>query len=489
MTKLISRGMPGLIAIGLTLGGAQAQTLQDALSAAYSNNTTLLAARAQLRAIDENVPQALAGWRPTVVLQGSFGAVDQRIRSQVQSFRTDGSSFFRDPTGVVVNPAGQAVTGNISTTIRQERSPGAAQATLTQPIFRGGRTVASVRRAENQVLAQRARLYGTEQTVMSDTTNAYISVIRFQEEVRLNINNEQVLTRQLQATNERFRVGEITRTDVAQAESRLAGARAARSQAEGQLQTSRATFQRLVGSAPERLVAPQPLRTPVGSQDQARELASRNNPSVVAALFDEASARDNIDIQMSTLLPTVSVTSQAFRNDNSSGPHTRQTGGQVTANLSVPLYQGGSEYSLVRQARQQAQQARSLVDDARAVAVQQAVSSWETLRSTRAQVDSVRAQIRAAEIALDGVQREAIVGSRTTLDVLNAEQELLNARVTLVRALADNITGSYSVASAVGRLTAQDLGLPVEYYDMRQYYNAVRDRWVGLGDYARPSQR
>jgi outer membrane protein len=390
----------------------------------------------------------------------------------------------------VVNPVtGQSATGFISTTIRQERSPATATATVTQPIFRGGRTVASVRRAENQVLAQRARLYSTEQTVMSDTTNAYISVIRFQEEVRLNINNEQVLTRQLQATNERFRVGEITRTDVAQAESRLAGARAARSQAEGQLQTSRATFQRVVGSAPERLVAPQPLRPPVNNQDQARELASRNNPSVVAALFDEASARDNINIQMSTLLPQVSVTGQAFRNDSAGAPHTRSTGGQVTANLSVPLYQGGSEYSLVRQARQQAQQARSLVDDARAVAVQQAVSSWETLRSTRAQVESVRAQIRAAEIALDGVQREAIVGSRTTLDVLNAEQELLNARVSLVRALADNITGSYNVASAVGRLTAQDLGLPVEYYDMRQYYNAVRDRWVGLGDYAQSARR
>ena len=123
------------------------------------------------------------------------------------------------------------------------------------------------------------------------------------------------------------------------------------------------------------------------------------------------------------------------------------------------------------------------------MAVQQAVSSWEQLRTTRAQVESVRAQIRAAEIALDGVQREAIVGSRTTLDVLNAEQELLNARVSLVRALADNVVGSYNVASAVGRLTAQDLGLPVEYYDMRQYYNSVRDRWVGLGDYSQSARR
>jgi outer membrane protein len=251
------------------------------------------------------------------------------------------------------------------------------------------------------------------------------------------------------------------------------------------LETARATFQRLVGAAPQRLVAPQPLQAAVRTGQQAQDQAANNNPAVVAALFDEAAARDNIDIQLSVLLPQISATAQAFRNDNSAGPHNRINGGQVTANLSVPIFQGGSEHSQVRQARQQAQQSRALVNDARAVAVQSASSAWETLRSTRAQVESTRAQIRAAEIALDGVQREAIVGSRTTLDVLNAEQELLNARVSLVRALADNINASYSVASAVGRLTAQDLGLPVEFYDMRAYYNAVRNRWVGLGDYAR----
>ena len=466
---------------------ASAQPLHEALAQAYANNTTLLAARAQLRAVDEGVPQALSGWRPTVVVNGNVGAADQRTRSQSQVFRDDNSNFFRDPqSNIISRQTGLAgAAGFVSTTQRQERTPAGANITLTQPIFRGGRTVASVRQAENRVLAQRARLYGTEQQVMSDTATSYIAVIRTQEEVRLNINNEQVLTRQLQATNERFRVGEITRTDVAQAESRLAGARAARAQAEGQLETSRATYQRLVGAPPQRLVAPQPLQAAVRSGQQAQEQAANNNPNVVAALFDEAAARDNIDVQLSVLMPQVSVTSQAFRNDNSGGPHSRVTGGQVTANLSVPLFQGGAEHSQVRQARQQAQQSRALVSDARAVAVQQATSAWETLRSTRAQVESVRAQIRAQEIALDGVQREAIVGSRTTLDVLNAEQELLNARVSLVRALADNINASYSVASAVGRLTAQDLGLPVEFYDMRAYYNAVRDRWVGLGDYSR----
>jgi outer membrane protein len=204
---------------------------------------------------------------------------------------------------------------------------------------------------------------------------------------------------------------------------------------------------------------------------------------VVATLFDEAAARDFIDVQFAALLPQVSANASAFRLDNNAARGTRQTGAQVTLNLNVPLYQGGAEHAQVRQARQQAQQARQQVADARRVAAQQATEAWETLGSARAQVESVRAQIRAQEIALDGVQREAVVGSRTTLDVLNAEQELLNARVSLVRALANVITASHSLASAVGRLTARDLSLPVPIYDAQAYYRAVRNRWAGWGDY------
>jgi outer membrane protein len=440
---------------------AEAQTLQEALALAYANNPTLQAARAQLRAVDENVPAALSGWRPTVQIQTGVG---QATTSTNQSDRVVSPWRSRD---IVSN-----------------------QASVTQPIYRGGRTTASTRRAENQVLAQRARLLATEQQVLQDTVNAYVAVIRDQEEVRLNINNEQVLTRQLQATNERFRVGEITRTDVAQAESRLAGSRASRADAEGRLQQSRATFGRLVGQAPQRLVAPQPLRVPVTDAREAATLAAQNNPNVVAALFDEAAARDLVDVNFASLLPQVSVTGTTFRNDNStSSIDTRINGTQVTANLTVPLYQGGSEHSAVRQARQSAQQARQVVEDQRRAATQQATQAWETLVAARAQVESVRAQIRAAEIALDGVQREAVVGSRTTLDVLNAEQELLNARVSLVRALANVITASHSVASSLGRLTARDLSLPVQIYDMEAYYREVRNRWAGWGDYAQQPGR
>jgi outer membrane protein len=437
---------------------AAAQTLQEALALAYANNPTLQAARAQLRAVDENVPQALAGWRPTVQVTGAAGQVTTGARAGAAS--QDWRS--RDTTQV--------------------------QGSVTQPLYRGGRTVASTRRAENQVLAQRARLLATEQQVLLDTVNSYVAVIRDQEEVRLNTNNEQVLSRQLQATNERFRVGEITRTDVAQAESRLAGARASRADAEGRLQQSRAAFTRLVGQPPQRLTPPQPLRQPAVTAADAGQIASQNNPNVVAALFEEAAARDQIDVQFSNLLPQLSLNGSVFRNQNQATTGAtlggiRQDGTSVTANLTVPLYQGGAEHAAVRQARQQAQQARQLVEDQRRAAFQQATQAFETLQAARAQVDSVRSQIRAAEIALDGVQREAIVGSRTTLDVLNAEQELLNARVSLVRALANVITASHNLAAAVGRLTARDLTLPVQIYDMEAYYREVRNRWVGWGDY------
>ncbi len=448
----------GLLA-GLTAGSALAQprTLQDALAAAYSNNPTLQTARAQLRSIDENVPQALAGWRPTIALAGSLGYGDGTFRSASRAGTTIG---------------------------RNNRDIFTEQATATQPVFRGGATRAGTNRADNQVFAQRGRLLATEQQVFSDTINAYVSVIQAQQVLQLNINNEQVLTRQLQATNDRFRVGEITRTDVAQAEAALAGARATRQSSEGNLQTTRATYRRLVGDLPEQLIEPQPIKLPIRNQADAVQLASANNPNVIAALFDDAAARDNIDLQFSQLMPQVSVQAQAARADNSTVVGQRSIGGQVLLNATVPLYQGGAEYSRVRQARQQQQQTRKIVEDQRRQSIQQATQAWETLQATRATIDSTRAQIRANQIALEGTQREAIVGSRTTLDVLNAEQTLLNSRVTLVQNLANLVTNSYAVAAAIGRLTARDLNLNVPLYDETAYYNAVRQRIFGTGDYA-----
>jgi len=442
---------------------APAQSLQDALAAAYANNPALQSARAQLRATDENVPAALAGWHPTVSLSGSAGP----------AFGNQISTINNTLLGTTTHPQ-----------INENRAEVVGSATLTQPIYRGGRTTAATNKAENQVMAQRAKLLAAEEQTFSDTINAYVSVISAEQLLALNVNNEQVLTRQLQATNDRFRVGEITRTDVAQAEAALAGAVATRQTAEGNLQSARATYQRLVGELPGKLLEPQPLQLPAKTLEEAKALAKANNPNVVAALFQNAADKDNFDLQYAALMPQVGIQATASYSQNASQRYVTSEGSSVLAVVTVPIYQGGSEYAAIRQARQTEQSSHKLIDDARNTAVQQVVSAWETYQATKSTIASNRAAIKANEVALEGVQREAIVGSRTTLDVLNAEQALLNSRTTLVQNLATLVTNSFSVAAAVGRLTARDMHLNVPYYNETAYYEAVRNRWIGTGDFA-----
>ena len=438
-------------------GFAQTRTLQDALALAYSTNPALLAERANVRATDENVPAALSGWRPSVTISANAGQI-------------------ADTT--ITHEFGGNTLNN------QLRGTNTEQLSVTQPVYSGGQTVAATNKAENQVGGERARLIAQEQTTFGSVVQAYVNVILAQQVLALDVNNEQVLTRQLQATNDRFRVGEITRTDVAQAESALAGATATRQTAEGNLQTARSTYEQVVGEAPDKLVDPQPLRLPTKTLEDANTLAANNNPSVVAALFDDAAAKDNFDVQYSKLLPNFSVQGQLVRGKDVNELSTTTKVMEILASLSVPIYQGGIEYAAIRQARQAELQARSNVNNARRTAVQQATGAWETYVAAQASVASTRQQIRADEIALEGVQREAIVGSRTTLDVLNAEQELLNSRTTLVQSLANLVDASYVMAAAVGRLTARDLGLHVALYDDTAYYKAVHNRWIGTGDYA-----
>jgi len=457
--RLLGTWLAGVVALASGHAAAQPRTLQDALASAYSNNPTLQGSRAQLRATDEGVPQALAGWRPTVVVGAGYGYGFGTLRSNGTA-RSQGGS------------------------VRENRDITTVTPTITQPLFRGGQTRANTNQANNRVFAQRGRLIATEQQVFTDTINAYVNVIQTQQLLQLNINNEQVLARQLQATNDRFRVGEITRTDVAQAEAALAGARAQRQTSEGNLQTARSNYRRFVGDLPDQLIEPQPIKLPIKNQNEATQLAAQNNPNVIAALFDDASARDAIDVAFSQLMPQLSLQAQGGLTNGQQIVGQSTLGATVLLNASVPIYQGGAEYSRVRQARQTEQQARKTVDDVRRQAVQQAAQSWETLVAARSTIDSTRAQIRANQIALEGVQREAIVGSRTTLDVLNAEQLLLNSRVTLVQNLANLVTASYTVAAAIGRLTARDLNLNVALYDETAYYNAVRQRLFGTGDYA-----
>ena len=417
---------------------------------------TLLAARAQLRTVDENVPQALAGWRPTVsisVVRRGDGFPQSRAPAALRP----GRAALLLPAAAEPDRSahGLAFAAAQHRPHRaQHRSPTASPspsrcsaAAAPWPPPAAPRT---------RCWRQRARLLQTEQQILQQTIEAYVNVIRDQELLRLNINNEQVLTEQLRATSERFRVGEITRTDVAQAESRLAGARANRTQSEGNLQISRATFQRLVGAPPLRLIAPQPLRPPVRTAQEAGLIAAANNPNVVAALFDEAQARDVIDIQLSNLAPQLSVAGPGLPQRQpapAAHPHHRRPAHRQPHRQ---VYQGGAEYSAVRQARQDAQRSARRWTSSAARRRSRRRQAWEQYQSSRAQVDSQRAAIRASEIALDGVQREAIVGSRTTLEVLNQEQELLQNRTNLVQALATAVLQSYTLA--VGGRTAHRPG-------------------------------
>ena len=476
----VSRGMGVGLAAILCSGTALAQkydgsgpptfiphTLNDALTQSYLTNPTLTAERANLRAVDENVPIALAGWRPTIS-ETTTGTLETGASSAGQE---------ADPNV----PGGfQAIP---STPLHSLKGYTTAL-TAVQPLYEGGRTTGQTHQAVNRVMAERANLISTEQQVFANVVSAYVDVIEDQQLLQLQVNNEKVLEEQLRATNDRFRVGEITRTDVAEAEAALASARAARQQAEGTLQTAQATYTQQVGSPPpSNLIPPQPLALPIHNQDQAVALAVANNPNVINALFTESADKDAVDVEMSVLLPKLSLQGEYTNQKNQGLPNERSFLSEGLLNLTVPIYQGGSEYATVRQAKQTAQQARRLVDVQRRSAAQLAVSNWQNLVSFAASIDSDRTAIQSNIIALDGVERQAIVGTSTTLEVLQQQQTLLTSQVTLVQSLSSLVLTSYGVAAAIGRLTARDLDLHVPLYDETAYYNSVRDRLWGLNDY------
>ncbi|WP_142850286.1 TolC family outer membrane protein [Telmatospirillum sp. J64-1] len=432
-----------VIAGTLIAGPVNAQTLEEALALAYENNPTLLAQRAALRAVDETVPQALSGWRPTVSLSGDVGAT--RIESG-------------------------PVTDN--------RTPHSIGINVSQPLYRGGRTVAATNQAEETVLAQRALLQATEQTVLLNSATAYLNVVRDQAVLALTQNNEEVLRRQLEAASDRFRVGEITRTDVSQAEARLARALADRRLAEGNLEASRAAFQTLVGIQPGNLQQPPRLGDLPVNLEESVTLAAAANPSVLSTEYAARAAGAGVDLVRGELLPTVSLNGAALRGwDQGASDNVEQY--QATVNVTVPLYEAGAVYGRLRQQKHIAGQRQIEVDEARRNAIELAAQSWEGLQTARASIEAFNSQINAARLALEGVREEALVGARTVLDVLDAEQELLDAQVSLVRAQRDEQVAAFQLRSAVGSLTAMALGLPVTVYDPIEHYEQTRGRWIG----------
>ncbi len=437
------------LALLLVAPAAWSQTLNEVLSSSYSSNPTLAAARASLRATDEGVPQALSGWRPTVNLTGEIAKLRQDYSPNTASTPSD-----------TITPASVGIA-------------------VSQPLYRGGRVEAQTDSAEALVQAGRQDLSSTERRVLQDSVTAYMDVLRDQAVVELTRNNEQVLRRQLDATRERFRVGEITRTDVAQAESRLSRATADRISAEGLLMSSRATFARVTGMQAARLVPPPALPALPTSEDDALSIADKENPELQAAQFRELSARADVRTASGALLPTVSLNASLNRASDQSRANLDVDSARASINVTVPLYEAGGVYSQTRQRKQVYNQRRLQVDEQRRLTRQSVVQAWENLNTARSNIEARKAQVQAARIALEGVQQEAEVGSRTTLDVLDAEQEYLDAQVAQVRAERDEYVAGFTLYSAVGRLSARNLNLPVELYDPAENYNRVRDLWFG----------
>jgi outer membrane protein len=434
-----------------TIGSTPAvanETLPGALSSAYATNPTLNAARAEARVVDQQVATALSGWAPNITGDASLGARYQET----------------DPI-----PSPDTNT-----------APATMGVTVTQNVFRGFRTVNATKEAEAAVRAAHNSLANTEQNILSQAAEAYADVVRDLAIVQLRRQNIEVLSEQLRATQDRFSVGEVTRTDVAQAEARLSAARFELNAAEAQLLTSRAVYRQIIGREPLRLAPPQPLTALPHTLEQAISIGGQEHPAILAARFAEESAAFAVRVAEGVLLPTFTVEGRIERAMEPSATITRTETAQILGRISIPIYQSGSEYAAIRSAKETRTQRALEIDVAREQVRAAILSAWGGLNAARASIQSAQAQIRATTIALEGVREEARVGQRTTLDVLDAQQELLDAQVALVTAQRDNVVASYALVSAIGRLRAERLALNVRVYEPQQNAAQVRDRWRGL---------
>ena len=440
----------GALAAGLGMPAtAPAQSLLETLSTTYNSNPDLLAGRATLRQTDETLAQAVANWRPRISLSVEYN------RIQADSF-----TRLRAPTYLELNGR-------------------TALLTVTQPLFRGGKTMADTKAAQANIQAQRALLMDTEQTVLLAAVTSYADLIRDRGIVDVRRNNVRVLTEQLTATRERFRVGELTVTDVAQAEARREQANADLVLAEANVRISEAAYERTVGNRPGALGDLPLIGAIPGSEDEAIALAMDAGPRAVSAQHRIAAAAHGVNSAVGDLLPQINLVGFMQSQADVTTPTDQFYTYGVRVQATVPIFQNGTEWSRIRSAKELVGQRRSELDSARRLAAETVIRAWRNLESSRSRVTSFSAAVKANETALNGVRQEALVGSRTTLDVLNAEQELLNSQVNLIIARHDVQVGYYGVLSGIGRLTARSLALPVEYYDEEKYYNEVGSRWIG----------
>jgi len=432
---------------------ALADTIEAALVRAYQNNPQLNAQRAQVRATDENVPQALSGYRPKVAVTASAG---YQYGDTLSNFGTPIDFHGATP-------------------------PSSVQATATQTVYNGNQTANKTRAAESQVSGAREALRVLEESVLLAAATIYMDYLRDAAIVEVNRSNVRVLDQTLKQTQDRFNVGEVTRTDVAQSEAQLAAGKTQLLAAEATLTTTQANFRRIIGNEPQALAPGSPVdRYLPHSLAAAVELSLIENPNVTAAMYGIDVNFLQVKVNEGALLPTVTVQASVLQQYQQNITSPRNFQAIALAQLSVPIYQGGAEYSLIRQSKETLAQQRLVLEQTRDQARANTVTAWGQLVAGKAQVASAQAQVTASEVALNGVREEAKAGQRTTLDVLNAQQALVNARVALVTAQHDRVVASYAVLSAVGRLSPQVLGLATTVYDPSVHYQQVRDSWFGV---------
>ncbi len=448
-----------LLSAACALAGAgRAETVGGALVKAYLNNPDINTQRAAVRVADENVPRANSGYLPTVTATGdvALSRVGANAINSLNGATTPNAYYTSKPRGVGV--------------------------TANETIFNGNETINSIRQAESQVLGARAQLRNTEQNTLLAGVTAYMDVLRDTAILELDRNNVQVLQEQLRETRDRFTVGEVTRTDVAQAEASLSSSQATALSAESTLEASIARYRQVIGDQPTSLAPVKPLVRPLPKTlPEAISISQIEHPAIVGALHGVDAALLQVKIREGALYPSVGVSaslSDRFDLDNTPGLHA--VVGTVMGQLSIPIYQGGLEYANIRQAKESVSQEELTTDSQRNLVRANVVAYWGANQASVGVVRAARAAVSANEVALAGVREEAKVGQRTTLDVLNAQQALLNARVQLVSAEHDEVVNSYTLLSAIGRLNVPTLGLAVDEYDPRVHFDQVKSKWIGL---------
>jgi outer membrane protein len=454
-------GAAALVLLMVCAGPAPvlADTIEGALVQAYQGNPQLNAQRAQVRSTDETVPQALSGYRPKVAVSASAGY------QYMDALSLQGST-----------PQQKVITD-----LHGATPPRSAGVTVTQTLYNGNQTANRTRAAEAQVSGSREALRVLEEGVLFSAASIYMDYLRDSATVEVNKSNVRVLEQTLKQTRDRFNVGEVTRTDVAQSEAQLAAGKTQELQSESQLNTTRSNYRRIIGSEPQNLAPGSPVdRFLPRTLQQAVDISLIENPNVTAAMYGIDVNFLTVKVNEGALLPTVSLQASALQQYDTTTVAQRTFTAGVTTNLTVPLYQGGSEYSLIRQSKENLAQQRLTLEQTRDQTRANTVTAWGQLEAGKAQVISAQSQVTASEIALNGVREEAKAGQRTTLDVLNAQQALVNARIALVTAQHDRVVASYSVLQAVGRLQPQVLGLNTTIYDPSVHYHQVRDSWFGM---------